>query len=424
MKQYTNLAVVNDDHENAVFFGFDGKRYSLECVETRAKMRELRYAWIDLESRSTEKYTYFQSFDWCMKWADVYAHEVNKNSIDEPQVYVLRSAEPDASGEALMIWPLCKTKSRAGIKVLITLGEPLGQYSGLMFDPDHFSVELGKEVVEQICASSECDAFTLNFFPVDSMLARILEGKGFADKSEQKSMILDLEGMESWEAYRNTLSTSNRKNRNKRKNKLSKLGDLTYDVFGSGDPEFIRNIDICLKLKQRWMEETGRREDVMSDPTVSSFLSSLGDADTKDDHNDTYIHVMSLDGRPIALELGMACKGHYYSYLGAIDLDFHKYSPGKIQIEMAQEWAKELGLKKFDFLNDPSGYKVNWTNEMEPLRSQYVPITSPGYLYCWMWKTSLKPKLKEMYHNFRPEDRRHFNQLFELIGKLQRPKSE
>ena len=125
------------------------------------------------------------------------------------------------------------------------------------------------------------------------------------------------------------------------------------------------------------------------------------------------------EGTSVGMELGMAFKGHYYSFLGAINMDFQKLSPGKIQMEMAQKWAKELGLKKFDFLNDPSDYKINWTNEIEPLRSQYVPISSAGYLYCWMWKTSVKPKLKEMYQNIKPEDRRYFNQLFNMVGRLQ-----
>jgi len=400
-------------------FEFEGKHYALECIDSYNAILQMRDDWIDLELRCPEKFTYFQTYDWCSKWSEVHAECPEDSDINVTQIYVLRSAEPDDFGKLLMIWPLFKTKSRAGIKVLITLGEPLGQYSGILFDAKTFSAKLGGEVVEQICSTSTCDAFTLNYFPGESMLSQILGDKGFSDKGGQKSMILDLEGMESWEAYRDTLPKNHKKQRNRRKNKLSKLGELTYDIMGPEHPEFKKNIHACIELKQIWMQETGRRKDVMSDPSVAAVLSSLGDTETADAHDSIFVHVLALDGKPIAFEVGMAFKGHYYSFLGAIDLQFHKFSPGKVQLEMAQKWAKENGFKKFDFLNDPSDYKAHWTNEVEPLHSKYVPITPSGYLYCWMWKTAVKPKLKELYQNFKPEDRRYFNQLFDLVGKLQ-----
>lgn len=419
MLQKTNPTVFNPEPDAISAFEHAGKRYSLECVNTREGMQDMQSEWIALETQCNEKYTYFQTFDWCMKWINAYGSESSDQKLDVPQIFILRDADASSEDDVLMIWPLFKTKSRAGIKVLITLGEPQGQYSGILYDPNRFSVELGKKVYQQICKSSECDAFTLNFFAENSMLAQVLNGEGFLDKSEQKSMILDLEHMESWEGYRNTLASSNRKQRNKRRNKLNKMGEVTYQVYSSGEPEFKNLVETCLAMKQVWMEQTGRREDVMTDPAMAEFLSSLGNRQTADKDNDTFMHVLALDGAPIALELGMAFQGHYYSFLGAINMDFQKLSPGKIQIEMAQEWAKEQDLRKFDFLNDPSEYKATWTNEREPLHSQYVPISSAGYLYCWMWKTSVKPKLKEMYQNIRPEDRRYFNQLFNLVGKLQ-----
>ena len=419
MLQKTDSAIFSAAPEVISTFEHAGKRYVLECLNSGESMQDMREQWIALETRCSEKYTYFQTFDWCMKWVNAYVSEPSKNQLDIPQVFVLRDADPSGEDDVLMIWPLFKTRSRAGTKVLITLGEPQGQYSGILYDREHFPVELGKKVYEQIRASIECDAFTLNFFADNSIIAQILDGEGFLDKSEQKSMILDLEGMESWESYRNTLASSNRKQRNKRRNKLNKMGNVTYKVYSSGEPEFQDLVRECLAMKQVWMQQTGRREDVMTEPAMAEFLSSLGNPETANPNNDAFMHVLALDAVPVAMEMGMAFQGHYYSFLGAINMDFQKLSPGKIQIEMAQEWAKEQGLKKFDFLNDPSGYKATWTNETQFLRSQYVPISSAGYLYCWMWKTSLKPKLKEMYQNIRPDDRRFINHLFKFVGKLQ-----
>ena len=41
---------------------------------------------------------------------------------------------------------------------------------------------------------------------------------------------------------------------------------------------------------------------------------------------------MSLDGKAIAIEIGFIFKHHYYSYMGAFDLAWRDYSPGKVQM--------------------------------------------------------------------------------------------
>ena len=38
-----------------------------------------------------------------------------------------------------------------------------------------------------------------------------------------------------------------------------------------------------------------------------------------------------LDGNPVALEIGFISKS-YYSYIGAMDLDYARFSPGQLQL--------------------------------------------------------------------------------------------
>ena len=104
----------------------------------------------------------------------------------------------------------------------------------------------------------------------------------------------------------------------------------------------------------------------------------------------------------IAMELGMRFHEDYYCFLGAIDLAYQKYSPGKVQMESAQRWAIETGIRRFDFLNDPSTYKSSWTNATEPLTASYVPLTSLGQIYCRLWMAGLRPSLRALYHGIGP----------------------
>ena len=124
---------------------------------------------------------------------------------------------------------------------------------------------------------------------------------------------------------------------------------------------------------------------------------------------------LCIDDQPIALELGFAAGRDYYSYLGAIDLEFSKYSPGKLQIEEAQKWALEQGFRYFDFLNDPSAYKNGWTNLMVPLASRSFALSFRGYVHCLIWKKHLKPRVKQLYHNAGSNHRKIVTDLYKMI---------
>lgn len=126
-------------------------------------------------------------------------------------------------------------------------------------------------------------------------------------------------------------------------------------------------------------------------------------------------HVLTLSGRPVAIELGMAHRGQYHSYLGAFDWNLRKYSPGKIQIETTLQWAKEAGLDQFDFMGDPAGYKSYWTCSSHPISSRSIPLTPRGWFYSFVWRTHLRPLAKTVF-NSSPVDRRKL--FLHVLGAL------
>jgi len=68
--------------------------------------------------------------------------------------------------------------------------------------------------------------------------------------------------------------------------------------------------------------------------------------------------------------------------------------------------AKSAGLEKFDFLGDPSGYKEHWTGCTHQLHSRSMPVTALGLVYCAVWKSRLRPRLKDAYKNMDADRRR------------------
>ena len=64
--------------------------------------------------------------------------------------------------------------------------------------------------------------------------------------------------------------------------------------------------------------------------------------------------VLKFNGAPIAIEIGMCLNSRYYSYIGAFDWEFRNMSPGKVQMENTQMWAKEVGIVDFDYFGRSS----------------------------------------------------------------------
>ena len=380
---------------NAVRVAFNGRLLELECRESLDELAALKDAWQTLERRCPEPFTYFQSFDWCINWTRTFLAS-GKEAGAGPKVYVLWDG-----AECVMMWPLMTRRVRPALSVLVPLTSPMNQYATLLYDPERFDRALGHMVLDMIRKTGGCDAICLDHVPRSALLAELLDGKGTTPDLEQQSSILDLTGIPDWESHHRALPKKQRLQRNSRRNRLEKLGSLDYQVYPAGSPGYQEFIGRCITMKQDWLKGTGRLGLDLFDPRFAAFLRGLGSVGGEDDGR-VFLHALSLDGVPIAMELGMRFHGHYYCFLGAIDLAYQKHSPGKVQMESAQRWAIETGIRRFDFLNDPSTYKSSWTNATEPLTASYVPLTGLGQIYCRLWMAGLRPSLRALYHGIGP----------------------
>lgn len=390
---------------------FEGRVLELECRESLGQLADLEETWRDLERRCPEPFTYFQSADWCLNWARTFLSD-SSNSGAGPKVYVLWDG-----AECLMIWPLMTRRVSPAITALVPLTAPMNQYATLLYDPARFDPTLGRMVFDEIRNGGGEDAVCLDHVPQSALLAQMLEGEGYAPDLMQQSSILDLSGIADWESYHRALPKKQRLQRNSRRNKLEKLGALDYRIWSPGSEGFAENIDRCIAMKQDWLKGTGRLGRDLFDPRFAAFLRNLGAVEVADQGR-VYLHALTLDGVPIAMELGMRFHEDYYCFLGAIDLAYQKYSPGKVQMENAQRWAIETGIRRFDFLNDPSTYKSSWTNTTEPLTACYIPLTSLGQLYCRHWKASLRPRLRAFYQGIGPAWRSRVRGIADAIQRL------
>jgi CelD/BcsL family acetyltransferase involved in cellulose biosynthesis len=389
----------------------NGRSLDLECLESLEELEALREDWQALERRCPEPFAYFQSFDWCSRWCASFLTGEDKADV-QLKVYVLRDG-----GDCVMVWPLMARRVAAAVTVLVPLSAPMNQYAALLYDPDRFDLSLGRAVFEQVRMRGGRDAICLDHVPESSLLARIIEGQGYGSATPLQSSILDLTDITDWESYHRALPKKQRLQRNSRRNKLEKLGVLDYRVLVPGTDGYKAQLDLCLSMKQEWLRDTGRLGSDVFDPRFAVFLGELGKVHGEDDGG-VFVHQLTLDGVPIALEIGMRFHGDYYCFLGAIDMAYQKYSPGKVQMESSQRWAIESGIRRFDFLNDPSTYKSSWTNTTEPLSARYIPFNNLGYLYCRHWMAGLRPHVRALYHRIAPGTRARLLSAIDVLKRF------
>lgn len=384
-------------------FDANGRQYRLACLVSQHELREIRDAWQSLERKNPESFIFFQRYDWCYQWC---VHHLAAETIRRKMqlhVYVLRSM-----GEIVLILPMASVRSRTGTRILVSLTDPLAQYSNVLADQTLVSEKAGRKTWKLICSHARVDAITLNNYPAGSFLDRISCGCGYLELSNNAAAILDLNEFETWQDHEASLSRGNRKNRRRRRAKLEKEGELAYEVASGGTDRYHDLVRQTLSMKRTWLESTGRSSNTISSGLTDAFLASLSgqERNARGYPEGAFAHALTLDGKPIATEIGLVMDRHYYSFLGAFDLDWQHFSPGKVQIESAQKWAKSAGISTFDFLADPSTYKSHWTRSTQPLHSRSVPLSGLGVLYCSIWKSFMRPALKSAYFNMSPDRRR------------------
>lgn len=116
-------------------------------------------------------------------------------------------------------------------------------------------------------------------------------------------------------------------------------------------------------------------------------------------NSNTYLTYLSLNNVIIAAHSGYIYKETCYYLFPAYDLNFKKYSPGKILLKNLIEDCKKNKLSYFDFTSGSEDYKKKWSNNF--IKSGYIlkSIDFAGFIYIIFinLKNYLKPNLKKNF---------------------------
>jgi CelD/BcsL family acetyltransferase involved in cellulose biosynthesis len=108
------------------------------------------------------------------------------------------------------------------------------------------------------------------------------------------------------------------------------------------------------------------------------------------------IRALTLDGRPVAVHLGIIHRGVYHLPKTAYDERLGAVSPGQLlQREVLAE-CEARGLAGFDFLGPDMPWKRDWEPELAPHDWLYVYRPSLAGVLMHTFKHRLRPAVKEV----------------------------
>ncbi|HEX9050630.1 MAG TPA: GNAT family N-acetyltransferase [Anaeromyxobacter sp.] len=359
--------------------------YAVEEVRGRAAFAALRGEWDALAARGPTDLP-FVGHDWLSAWLDAFARG------RAPLVLVAR--RPD--GAAVGFAPFLPERRRGILRLLAPANDHSCRFEWVL-GPDASGA--AASIWAHLRDRCAWDAIVLRDVPRDGPTSTLLEPLARADGH--------LTGR--WESLRTPrialggpagtaearTSAKFRANLRRRAKRLAELGAVALErVDGrAGEAEVDAAVDAFLRLEASgWKGDRGSA--IALDPALAGFYRRIArDAARR---GALAVRALLLDGRPIAVHLGMIHRGVYLLPKTAYDESLGSVSPGQLlQREVLAE-CEARGLSGFDFLGPDMPWKRDWAGDTAPHDWLYVYRPSLAGRAMHTLRHRVRPAAKEV----------------------------
>jgi CelD/BcsL family acetyltransferase involved in cellulose biosynthesis len=354
--------------------------YRVEEAAGRAAFDALRAEWDGLLSRGPVDLPFLRHA-FVGAWLDAFAPEAKL------RVLVAR----DAGGAAVGMAPLLEQRRRG----LVTLRAPANDHS--------CRVEwiLGPDVSG---AAAALWAHLRDRLAWDVLLLRDLPRDGPTSVHLEALAIVDRHPAGRWESMRSPwvplgggaaeerASSKFRANLRRRARRLGELGAVSVRRVGGGPALEGALADFLALEAAGWKGERGTA--IARDGRLAGFYRAVArDAAAR---GALAIRALDLDGRPVAVHLGIVHRGTYHLLKTAYDERLGAVSPGQLlQREVLAE-CEARGLAAFDFLGPDMEWKRDWAPAHRPHDWLYVYRRGLAGRAMHTLKHRVRPAVKEV----------------------------
>ncbi len=360
-----------------------GSPYAVEEVRGRAGLAALRAEWDALAARGPTDLP-FVSHAWLDAWLDAFAPG------RPPLVLVARRPDGGAAGFA----PFLVERRRGFVRLVAPANDHSCRFEWVL-GPDASGA--AASIWAHLRDRCTWDALVLRDLPRDGPTSTLLEPLARADGH--------LTGR--WESLRSPrialggapaearTSATFRANLRRRAKRLAELGAVALErVDGRGGAaEVDAAVDAFLALEASgWKGQRGTA--IALDAALARFYRRVAhDAAAR---GALAIRALLLEGRPVAVHLGIVHRGTYLLPKTAYDEALANVSPGQLlQREVLAE-CEARGLSGFDFLGPDMPWKADWAGEPVPHDWLYVYRPSLAGRAMHTLKHRVRPAAKEV----------------------------
>ncbi len=206
--------------------------------------------------------------------------------------------------------------------------------------------------------------------PLDTHITAILKGAGIGAMALPHLMnsakpadaapcaVMQLKGYQTVDEWRGERDSSYRRHlkslRRRIKKTESEHGARTF-IWQSQDPAHFEQL---MTWKIQKFTQTGKYN-VLGVNWTSALLRQLWEAGPKAELR-CDLHVMSINGQPAAMDLGLTDGTTFHSWIVGYDDHFHSLSPGMQLLESLVDQAHVLGYENIDLGAGLDGYKKHY----------------------------------------------------------------
>jgi len=176
----------------------------------------------------------------------------------------------------------------------------------------------------------------------------------------------------------------------RRRRMLEREGSVTFRTV-SGGPTLEEEVGTFLKLEASgWKGRSGTS--ILGNPSAESLY--FGFARAAAEKGWLRLHLLELNGVPIAIDYGCAFGGRGVFIKTGFDEAYRRMSPGTLLLAETLRRAIEEGLHSYDFLGAAEHHKTRWTSEVHARERiwAYRREALPGYVY----RKRVRPLLKSV----------------------------
>ncbi len=365
----------------------DATPLRVDIATTVEGVRALRETWKRLAGTSRSA-TPFQDYGWVSAWARAFMEGENGLA---PRIVVVGSGD-----RPLLLWPL-QIDRHAGMRRLTWFSMPALQYGGVLMAevPDALRQRL-LEAAWRAIRRIPVDYVDLRLLPEHAPVARFLAERCRAG-SRNHSFLVDLSQHADWRAYELSLSRSARRSRKKRLNQMRRAGTMRFRVCEDAE-NFTRLATVAMTWKREWLHAHGISGALPERREFLRFIHALGNRTAGQRDGSRWVAAeLSLNGQPVAIDIGAVRNNRYHAFLSAYDADHARLSPGKVALWLMLRWCSENGLDAYDMLANAAPYKEDWATVRAPL-CQFIHARTVGGLAYTLWSSRVRSFAMSCYH--------------------------